>query len=164
MKNSLCLINHLLYVRELFKQLFLLAVLIFIPPLSFGELADHNFETSIEEGGVYIIIQIQIRDSNENLVGYIETDRITVNDLEFLSGILDELSENPKNTKIITIDGKKYEVIVEENHARYSADFPLSMSNITTNDDKIVVYANYDGSPIGKGDLVISTWTMIRPA
>ena len=138
--------------------------MIFIPPLSFAELTDHNFETSIEEGGIYIIIQIQIRDSNENLVGYIETDRITVNDLEFLSGILDELSENPKNTKIITIDGKKYEVIVEEHHARYSADFLLSMSNITTNDDKKVVYANYDGSPIGKGDLVITTWTMIRPA
>ena len=138
--------------------------MIFIPPLSFAELTEHNFETSIEEGGIYIIIQIQIRDSNENLVGYIETDRITVNDLEFLSVILDELSENPKNTKIITIDGKKYEVIVEEHHARYSADFLLSMSNITTIDDKKVVYANYDGSPIGKGDLVITTWTMIRPA
>ena len=146
------------------KQLLFLAVLMFIPPLSFAQLADHTFDTSIEEGQIYIIIQIQIRDSNGHLVGYIETDRITVNDLEFLSGILDELSENPKNTKIITIDGKKYEVIVEEHHARYSADFPLSMSNITTNDDKIVVYANYDGSPIGKGDLVITTWTMIRPA
>jgi hypothetical protein len=148
----------------LFKQLLFLAFLMFIPPLSFAQLADHSFETSIEEGQIYIIVQIQIRDSNESLVGYIETDRITVNDLEFLSGILDELSENPKNTKIITIDGKKYEVIVEEHHARYSADFSLSMSNITTNDDKIVVYANYDGSPIGKGDLVITTWTMIRPA
>ena len=148
----------------MFKQLLFLAILMFTPPLSFAQLADHTFDTSIEEGQVYIILQIQIRDSNENLVGYIETDRITVNDLEFLSGILDELSENPKNTKIITIDGKKYEVIVEENHARYSADFPLSMSNITTNDDKIVVYANYDGSPIGKSDLVITTWTMIRPA
>jgi hypothetical protein len=148
----------------LLKQLLFLAVLMFIPPLSFAQLADHTFDTSIEEGQIYIIIQIQIRDSNGHLVGYIETDRITVNDLEFLSGILDELSENPKNTKIITIDGKKYEVIVEEHHARYSADFPLSMSNITTNDDKIVVYANYDGSPIGKGDLVITTWTMIRPA
>ena len=136
----------------------------FTTPLSFAQITDHTFETSIEESQIYIIVQIQLRDSNENLVGYIETDRITVNDLEFLSGILDELSENPKNTKIITIDGKKYEVIVEENHARYSADFPLSMSNITTNDDKIVVYANYDGSPIGKGDLVITTWTMIRPA
>ena len=146
------------------KQILFLAVLIFIPPLSFADLADHTFETSIEEGQIYIIVQLEIRDSNENLVGYIETDRITVNDLEFLSGILDELSENPKNTKIITIDDKKYEVIVEEHNAKYIADFPLSMSNITTNDDKIVVYANYDGSPIGKGDLVITTWTMIRPA
>ena len=148
----------------MFKQLLFLALLIFIPPLSFADLADHTFETSIEEGQIYIIVQLEIRDSNENLVGYIETDRITVNDLEFLSGILDELSENPKNTKIITIDDKKYEVIVEEHNAKYIADFPLSMSNITTNDDKIVVYANYDGSPIGKGDLVITTWTMIRPA
>jgi hypothetical protein len=164
LENPSCLINHLILLRKLFKQLLFLSILLFTPSLSFAQLTDHTFETSIEEGQIYIIVQLQIRDSNESLVGYIETDRITVNNLEFLSQILDELSENSKNTKIITIDDKKYEVIVEEHSAKYVADFPLSMSNITTNDDEIVVYANYDGSPIGKGDLVITTWTMIRPA
>ena len=163
MKNSLCLINHLLYVRELFKQLFLLAVLIFIPPLSFGELADHNFETSIEEGGVYIIIQIQIRDSNDSLVGYIETHRITITNTEELSKILDDMSTNLDNTKNITLDDKKYRVITGVGDAKYTSDTVVSMTLITNNGESIVS-ANHDGIPIRIGDSIISAWTMIRPA
>ena len=135
----------------------------FIPPLSFAQLADHTFETSIEEGQIYIIVQIQIRDSNQNLVGYIETDRITVQNLEELSEILDDMSTNPKNTKIITIDDKKYQVIVVEDDAKHLFDAFLSISHIT-NDGESIVYVNYDGFQIRAGDVVITTWTMVRPA
>ena len=60
----------------------------FMPPLSFAQIADHTFETSIQEDQIYIIVQIQLRDSSENLVGYIETDRITVINFEEISLIL----------------------------------------------------------------------------
>ena len=147
----------------MFKQLLFLAVLMFIPPLSFAQLTDHTFETSIEEGQIYIIIQMQIRDSNENLVGYIETDRITVQNLEELSGILDDMSTNLENTKIITIDDKKYQVIVVEDNAKHLFDAFLSISHITNNDESIA-YVNYNGFQIRAGDVVITTWTMVRPA
>jgi len=135
----------------------------FIPPLSFAQLADHTFETSIEEGQIYIIVQIQIRDSNQNLVGYIETDRITVQNLDELSKILDDMSTNSKNTKIITIDDKKYQVIVVEDDAKHLFDAFLSISHIT-NAGESIVYVNYDGFQIRAGDIVITTWTMVRPA
>jgi hypothetical protein len=135
----------------------------FITPLSFAQLVDHTFETSIEEGQIYIIVQIQIRDSNETLVGYIETDRITVQNLAELSGILDNMSTDSENTKIITIDDKKYQVITGVGDAKYFSDKFVSMSTIT-NYDKPIVSANYDGFPIRAGDSVLTTWTMIRPA
>ena len=147
----------------MFKQLLFLAVLIFIPPLSFAQLADHTFDTSIEEGQVYIILQIQIRDSNQNLVGYIETDRVTVLNFEELSQILDDMSANPENTKILTINDKKYEVITGVGNAEYVADTTVSLSGIT-NDGETLVYANYGGFPVRSGDLVFTTWTMVRPA
>jgi hypothetical protein len=147
----------------LFKQLLFLAVLIFIPPLSFAQLADHTFETSIEEGQIYIIIQMQIRDSSGHLVGYLETDRITVQNLHELSKILDDLSVNLENTKIITIDDKKYQVIVVEDNAKHLFDAFLSISHITNNDESIA-YVNYNGFQIRAGDSVLTTWTMIRPA
>ena len=143
------------------KQLFFLAVLIFIPPLSFAELADHTFDTSIEEGQIYIIVQIEIRDSNENLVGYIETDRITVQNFEGLSIILDDMSKNSENTKMMNIDDKKYQVITGVGNANYVSDTTVSISAIT-DDGQTIVYANYDGFPIRTGDIVITTWTMIR--
>jgi hypothetical protein len=145
----------------LLKQLFFLAVLIFIPPLSFADLADHTFDTSIEEGQIYIIVQIEIRDSNENLVGYIETDRITVQNFEGLSIILDDMSKNSENTKMMNIDDKKYQVITGVGNANYVSDTTVSISAIT-DDGQTIVYANYDGFPIRTGDIVITTWTMIR--
>ena len=147
----------------MFKQLLFLTVLIFIPPLSFAQIEDHTFDTSIEEYQIYIIAQIQIRDSNENLVGYIETDRITVLNLDKFSGILDDMSANPKNTKIITIDEKKYQVITGIGDAEYVSDAFVSLSGIT-NDGESLVYANYGGFQISAGDLVLTTWTMVRPA
>ena len=143
------------------KQLLFLAVLIFIPPLSFAELADHTFDTSIEEAQIYIIVQIEIRDSNENLVGYIETDRITVQNFEGLSIILDDMSKNPENTKMMNIDDKKYQVITGVGNANYASDTIVSISAIT-DDGQTIVYANYDGFPIRTGDILITTWTMIR--
>ena len=147
----------------MFKQLLFLAVLIFIPPLSFAQIADHTFETSIEEGQIYIIVQIQLRDYNENLVGYIETDQITVLNFEELSVILDDMSANSENTKIVTIGDKKYQVITGVGNAEYVSNTLVSLSGIT-NDGESLVYANYSGFPVRSGDLVLTTWTMVRPA
>ena len=135
----------------------------FIPTSSFAQLADHTFETSIEEGQVYIIVQIQIRDPNQNLIGYIETDRVTVKDLDVLSEIIDEISVNSENTKIITIDEKKYQVITEESKLKYNSERFLSVSYITK-DGESIVYVNYDGFQIKVGDVIVSTWTIVRPA
>jgi len=135
----------------------------FIPTSSFAQLADHTFETSIEEGQVYIIVQIQIRDPNQNLIGYIETDRVTVKDLDILSEIIDEISANSENTKIITIDEKKYQVITEESKLKYNSERFLSISYITK-DGESIVYVNYDGFQIKVGDVIVSTWTIVRPA
>jgi len=134
-----------------------------MPPLSFAQIADHTFETSIQEDQIYIIVQIQLRDSSENLVGYIETDQITVLNFEEISLILDDMSTNPKNTKIITIDDKKYQIITGIGDAQYTSDNTVSLSGIT-NDGETLIYANYGGFPIRAGDLVYTSWTMVRPA
>ena len=135
----------------------------FTTPLSFAQITDHTFETSIEESQIYIIVQIQLRDSNENLVGYIETDQIVVLNFEELSLILDDMSTNPENTEILTINDKKYQVITGVGNAEYTSDTTVSISGIT-NDGESLVYANYSGFPIRTGDLVFTTWTMVRPA
>jgi hypothetical protein len=135
----------------------------FIPPLSFAQISDDTFETSIEESQIYIIVQIQLRDYNENLVGYIETDRIIVLNFEELSLILDDMSTRPENTKILSINDKKYQVITGVGDAEYISDTTVSLSGIT-NDGETLVYANYGGFLVRSGDLVFTTWTMVRPA
>ena len=140
-----------------------MALLVFVPSTSFAQLSEHTFESSIDEGGVYIIIQIQVRNSDNSLVGYIETDRITVTNLSQLFDILDDMSANPDNTKTVFVDDKKYQVMTGVGDSKYAADTVASMSFVT-NDGESVVFANHDGIPIRAGDSVISTWTMVRPA
>ena len=147
----------------MFKELLFLILLIFIPPVSFAQLSEHTFESSIDEGGVYVFIQIQIRNSDDSLVGYIETDRITVTNLPQLFDILDDMSTNPDNTRTVFVDDKKYQVVTGVGDAKYAADTVASMSFVT-NDGESVVFANHDGIPIRAGDSVTSTWTMVRPA
>jgi len=145
------------------KFFIFLVILICVPPLSFAQLADHDFKTSIEENHIYIIVQIEIRDSNQNLVGYIETDRITIENFDELTVILDDMSTNSEITKIMTIGDTKYQVITGIGEAKFLSDKLVSRSAIT-NDGKSILYANYDGFSILADEFVITTWTMIRPA
>jgi hypothetical protein len=163
MKNALCLINHLILLRKLFKELLFLALLIFIPTASFAQLSEHTFESSIQDDQIYAILQIQIRDSNNFLVGYIETHATTLIHLDKLSGFLDNMSTNPDATKTIYIDDKKYQVIITAGDIEYTFDTLISMSLITDK-GQIIIVANHDGIPVRAGDSVHFTWTMIRPA
>ena len=133
----------------------------FIPPLSYAQTSWYSFDQQIEDNGIYTLVQIEIRDPNQNLVGYIETDRIAYQSLEEFFGILDDMSTNPENTKIMSIDNKKYQVITGVGDETYSSDTILSMSGITNN-GKGLLAANYDGFTLKAGDQVITTWTMIR--
>ena len=72
-------------------------------------------------------------------------------------------TSNPENTKILTINDKKYEVITGIGDAEYVSNTLVSLSGIT-NDGESLVYANYSGFPVRSGDLVLTTWTMVRPA
>ena len=76
---------------------------------------------------------------------------------------MDDNSANPENTKILTINDKKYEVITGIGDAEYVSNTLVSLSGIT-NDGESLVYANYSGFPVRSGDLVLTTWTMVRPA
>ena len=84
-----------------------------------------------------------------------------VEDIRWTYKDLDEMSSNPENSKILTIDETKYRVITGVGNAKYISDTYVSMS-VITNDDQPIVYANYDGFPIRTGDKIITTWTMVQ--
>ena len=73
------------------------------------------------------------------------------------------MSTRPENTKILSINDKKYQVITGVGDAEYISDTTVSLSGIT-NDGETLVYANYGGFLVRSGDLVFTTWTMVRPA
>ena len=134
-----------------------------IPPLSFAQLEDYDFEYAIERDELYMFVQIQIRDSDGNLIGYIETDRVTIIDPVKFTDSLDKTPDDPKLKRNMFIGDQEYEIITGLGVVRHQSDTVVSISAIS-NDGMVIAYANHDSYPVKSGDVISSTWTIIRPA
>ena len=139
---------------------FLVFLIIVVTPSAFGQYRD--FEDSINNEKIYMFIQIQLRNSDGNLAGYIETDRIVINDFEALSKNLDKIPKDTEQRKTITVDGKQLEIITGESLVRHQTETVVSLTAIS-GESGILAFANHDGYPVKVGDEVLSTWTIIRP-
>ena len=143
------------------KLFFLIIFLAFIvTPTAFGQYRD--FDSSIDNEKIYMFVQVQVRDSNGNLAGYIETDRIFVVDFEKLSKNLDSIPKDSENRKTIVIDGKSLEIITGEGLKIHSSETVVSLTAIS-GESGVLAFANHDGYPVKVGDEALSTWTIIRP-
>jgi len=151
-------------IKMHYKILFIFFfIILFVPSSSYSQLEEYNFETAIDIDKIYIFVQIQIRDPSSNLVGYIETDRIVIVDIETFTEVLDEAPDDPAKKRKLFIDGQEYEVITGIGETRPKSDTVVSLSTISNN-GRVIAYANHDGYPVRDGDEAISTWTIIRPA
>lgn len=129
--------------------------------IAYGELA----ESVIENYGIFVFVQIEIRNQDGQLIGYLEPGKIIIPDLNLLNSILDVDRESIQKS-IVTINGKNYEMIktvVSENH---ESDTVISKTLVSVREgdrSADLVIVDHDGYPVTKGDLVKTTWTFIRP-
>lgn len=120
--------------------------------------------STLESKKIYLFAQVEVRDSNDNLVAYLEATKITVLDLGKLSQLLDQSSRIQKST--ITLDGKNYELIKGTGVVVHSSPTVVSKNVILNNlggSSQVLVEADHDGYPVVTGDKVTTTWTIIRP-
>ncbi|KFM20130.1 hypothetical protein AAA799P11_00201 [Marine Group I thaumarchaeote SCGC AAA799-P11] len=139
---------------------FAIFLIIFVTPESFAQYRD--FENSINNEKIYMFVQIQVRDSGGNLVGYIETDRVVITDFEKLSENLNNIPQESDKRKTMTIDGQEFEIITGEGLARHQSETVVSLSAIS-GESGVLAFANHDGYPVKVGDEALSTWTIVRP-
>ncbi|MGI0027935.1 MAG: hypothetical protein ACREAD_08870 [Nitrosopumilaceae archaeon] len=142
--------------------IFVLIVVCMVPiESSYGE----SIASDIAKNKVYIFAQIQVTNSDGQLVAYLESKKITVVDLDNLNQLLDQNSGGIQKS-IITVDGQKYEmikgigVLVHKVPTVVSKNIIFSQGGIS----KILVWADHDGYSVIPGDKVTTTWTIIRPA
>jgi hypothetical protein len=123
------------------------------------------YQTDIDKG-LLIFVQTTIRNSDGQLVTYLESSKFTDLNLELLGPFLD-YEASRANDPIVTINGEEYQVIRRVQSKTFpSEDLVASTILSDTIDGKLTMLARFahDGYPVSAGDTMESMWTFIRPA
>jgi len=123
------------------------------------------YQTEIGDD-LFIFVQTTIRNSDGQLVTYLESSKFTNLNLELLGPFLD-FEANRGNDPIVTINEKEYQVIRRVQSKTFpSDDLVASTILLDTIDGKLTTLARFahDGYPVSSGDTLESMWTFIRPA
>jgi len=111
-----------------------------------------------------IFLQLELRDSNGNLVTYIEAEQIIViYPLE-----LNEFLDNQSYKEFLIKDGKAYEIIQWQGKTeKFDKRHVYSLFNLYApeqNEFNLVLTANHNSYKTQPGDTLRVFWTIIRPA
>jgi len=123
------------------------------------------YQTDIKDG-LFILVQTTIRNSDGQLVTYLESSKFTDLNLEKLGPFLD-FEATRGNDPIVTIDGSEYQVIRRVQSKTFTSDDLVASTILSDNKDgKLTMLARFahDGYPVTQGDTLESMWTFIRPA
>ncbi len=146
------------------KSKIILASLFFLIVISLTNYTQ-AFQTEIGDD-LFVFVQTTIRNSDGQLVTYLESSKFTDLNLELLGPFLDsEVARG--DDPIVTINGEEYQVIRRVQSKTFPSD-DLVASTLLSDivDGKLTMLARFahDGYPVSEGDTLQSMWTFIRPA
>ena len=146
------------------KSGIILASLFFLVVISLTNYTQ-AYQADIEKG-VFVFVQTTVRNSDGQLVTYLESSKFTDLNLELLGPFLD-FETARSNDPTVTINEKEYQVIRRVQSKTFpSEDLVASTILSDTIDGKLAMIARFahDGYPVSAGDTLESMWTFIRPA
>jgi len=120
-------------------------------------------QTSLETG-IFISVQSELRNSDGQLITFLESSKFTHLNLPSLYDFLDfeaSLGSDP----IVTIDGKNYQVIQRTRTITFDSDSVIGSTNLSDSLDGaeiLLARFTHDGFPVVPGDSLKSTWTFVR--
>ena len=116
------------------------------------------------ESDPYIFVQIVHRDSNGNLLAYLQSDRMNIIDLSALNYLLDQES-SLKQDPIYDVDGKKLQVITRQFVETIDSQGLLASTRLmvdVNNIEVMTVQFTHDGFRITTGDTITTVWSFAR--
>ena len=118
------------------------------------------------ERGLFIFVQTTVRNSDGQLLTYLESSKFTDLNLQSLGPFL-ELEASRGSDPTVTINGEEYQVIRRVQSKTFERDDLVASTILSDSvDGKLVMLARFahDGYPVSEGDVLESMWTFIRPA
>ena len=124
-----------------------------------------SFQTEIGDD-VFIFVQTIVKNSDGQLVAYLESSKFTNLNQSALDSFLDfEVSDG--NDPIATINDKQFQIIRRVQTQSFNSEELVASTNLFDNiGGKPVLLARFahDGYTVISGDILESIWTFIRPA
>jgi hypothetical protein len=111
----------------------------------------------------FVFVQTQIRNSDGQLVAYLEANKVSIPYPERLDQFLD--SKHVIST--INRGGQNYDVIQVDLTKKAEDTDVISKTVLGVMEDNkpiLLAVSDHDGYPIVSGDTITSIWTIIRPA
>lgn len=105
-----------------------------------------------------VSLQLEVRDSNNNLVAYLEPDIMYITNITMLHKYLDTIHDRT----IITIDGKKYEQVEWTNIQVLSAFGQYSSYVLADAKGTSLIYMTHEGYIGEPGDSVLASWKIVE--
>jgi len=120
-------------------------------------------QTEIEDE-IFIFVQTTVRNSDGQLIVYLESSKFTDLNLKLLGPFLD-FEASRGNDPVVTINENEYQVIRRVQSKTFPSDDLVASTILSdTVDGKLTMLARFahDGYPVSPGDTLESTWTFIR--
>ena len=137
--------------------------LVLLAAISFTSLSYAQTQTSLETG-IFISVQSELRNSDGQLITFLESSKFTHLNLSSLYDFLDfevSLGSDP----VVSIDGKSYQVIQRTRIITFDSISVIGSTNLLDNlggAEILLARFNHDGFPVVSGDSLKSTWTFVR--
>jgi len=126
----------------------------------------HSFGNQPEIGNdIFILVQTSVRNSDGQLVVYLESSKFTELNKPALKSFLD-FEASRGTDPIVTIDGENYQIIRRVQSQIFNSDGLVANTVLSDNiDGNPILLARFahDGYPKTSGDSMESVWTFIRP-
>jgi len=111
-----------------------------------------------------VLLQLQVRNSDDQLVAYVEGTKI----LRINENLLNEHLDSLSSKKTITLDGKIYELFQWQGRTEtFTRTHSMAMFilKILSIDDEYqnALLINHDAYQIEPGDKILVYWTVFRP-
>jgi len=124
-----------------------------------------SFQTEIGDD-IFIFMQTSVKNSDGQLVAYLESSKFTNLNQSALDLFLD-FETSGDNDPITTINDKQFQIIRRVQTQLFSSEELVASTNLFDNvDENPVLLARFahDGYAVISGDTLESVWTFIQPA
>ena len=121
---------------------------VFVIPVAFAEIP-------------YIFVQIIHKDSDGNLLAYLQSDRVSDANLDMINEMLDHESARGVDP-IYQINGNVFQVITRENTLQFDSPLMYASTDLISSENNVILRLPHDGLRVLPDDSIKVIWIFSR--